>query len=388
MPPKHSFTGRMTTMSPDPEKAGEMLRARGMRSTPQRRAILSIFAGGRTEHLAADEVYARASRLIPELSRGTVYATLAEFTELGLLSSFGTPEPVRYETKLEPHAHFRCHLCLRVFDLLGGQQDPGDIRDPGFVVERVETRAEGICDECTDYAVGLRNGARAIHKSGPPTDTLLATGVAVSELESPLGTLLIAATPRGLTRLAFDDHADVDALRAHAVRRRGGRAARRYLAEASASLQTYFAGELRCPTATIDWEQLETSAPALMATQTIPYGSHRSYSVLDQSLTAGDFAHSTRPQPHSAVHAVPPSSARHRDALQLRRRYRPPAVARRPRAGPPAELSRRPLLLTERRGADRQLIEDSAQSQYLSHLRASLDQRQPPAIIVGVLGKL
>ena len=124
--------GRMSAMSHDPDEAGEMLRARGMRSTPQRRAILSVFAGGRTEHLAADEVYARATRLVPELSRGTVYATLAEFSELGLLSAFGTPEPVRYETNLEPHAHFRCHLCLRIFDLTGGQQNPADITDPGL----------------------------------------------------------------------------------------------------------------------------------------------------------------------------------------------------------------------------------------------------------------
>src|ERR1700759_3291422 len=161
-------------MSPDPDEAGEMLRTRGMRSTPQRRAILRVFAGGRTEHLAADEVYARATRLVPELSRGTVYATLAEFSELGLLSAFGTPEPVRYETNLAPHAHFRCHLCQRVFDLASGQQDPGDITDPGFVVERIETRAEGVCAECTAYDIGLRDGARAIATTGPAVDTLQA----------------------------------------------------------------------------------------------------------------------------------------------------------------------------------------------------------------------
>jgi Fe2+ or Zn2+ uptake regulation protein/O6-methylguanine-DNA--protein-cysteine methyltransferase len=265
-----------------------MLRARGMRSTPQRRAILSVFAGGRTEHLAADEVYARASRMIPELSRGTVYATLAEFSEVGLLSAFGSPEPVRYETNLEPHAHFRCHLCLRVFDLRGGQQDPSDIDDPGFVVARVETRAEGVCAECTNYDVGLREGVRAITTSGPATDTLLATGAAVSAIESPLGTLLMAATPRGLTRLAFDDHADVDALRAHAASGRGSQAARRHLAQASASLQEYLAGELPCPAGWIDWEPLEPSAPALLATLAITYGSHGSYSALDQNLSVRD----------------------------------------------------------------------------------------------------
>ena len=148
-------TATMSSVARSPvDDIGDVLRGRGMRSTPQRRAILSVFHGGRTEHLSADEVYAQASRLLPDLSRATVYATLAEFSELGLLSAFGSPEPVRYETRVEPHAHLRCHLCLRVFDLVGGQQDPGQITDPGFSVERIETRAEGICDECADYQAG------------------------------------------------------------------------------------------------------------------------------------------------------------------------------------------------------------------------------------------
>lgn len=272
-------------MSLTPDHAGELLRARGMRSTPQRRAILSIFQGGRTEHLSADEVYAQASRSLPDLSRGTVYATLAEFSEVGLLSAFGSPEPVRYETNVEPHAHFRCHLCLRVFDLAGGQQDPEDIPDPGFAVELVETRAEGICDECTAYDAGLTAGARSIMTSGPPSDTLSARGVAVCEKESPLGPLLLAATSLGLTRVAFDDHADTAVLRDHASSRRGSQAARRHLAEAAASLRRYFSGELPRPVGSIDWAQLGSVVPALMTTEAIPYASHRSYSELDQDFS-------------------------------------------------------------------------------------------------------
>ena len=271
-----------------PEDAGELLRARGLRSTPQRRAILSVFAGGRTEHLSADEIYARASRGLSELSRATVYAALAEFSELGLLSAFGSPEPVRYETNLEPHAHLRCQLCLRIFDLVAGQQDPGDITDPGFVAERVETRAEGICDECTAYDRGLRAGASAMSRSGPSSDTLSGSGVAVLEIDSPLGTLILAATPQGLTRLAFDDHGDVDALRAYASRRRGSQAARRHLTEASTSLARYFSGELSLPVCSIDWSQLDSDAAALPATEAIPYATHRSYSALDQDLSSRD----------------------------------------------------------------------------------------------------
>jgi methylated-DNA-[protein]-cysteine S-methyltransferase len=127
--------------------------------------------------------------------------------------------------------------------------------------------------------------------SGPPTDALSPDGVAVSEMKSPLGTLLLAATPLGLTRLAFDDHADAAALRRHASSRRGSQAARQHLAEASASLDRYFAGELSRPDCIIDWTQLESTAAALMTTEAIPYASHCSYSELDQTLTAHDLGH-------------------------------------------------------------------------------------------------
>jgi Fe2+ or Zn2+ uptake regulation protein/O6-methylguanine-DNA--protein-cysteine methyltransferase len=278
-------------MTLTPDEAGEVLRAHGMRSTPQRRAILSIFSGGRTEHLSADEVYAQASRALPDLSRGTVYATLAEFSELGLLVAVGSPEPVRYETHVEPHAHFRCRLCLRLFDLAAGQQNPGDITDPGFVIERVHTLAEGICDQCTSYSTGLESGVRSIRRSGPPGDTLEVAGAAAVEIQTPIGALLLAATPLGVTRLAFEDHADADALRAHVLGRRGSHTARRHLAEAAASLDTYFAGKVSRPLCPIDWDQLQVPSAALKTTETIPYATRRSYSELDQSLSAHDLGY-------------------------------------------------------------------------------------------------
>jgi methylated-DNA-[protein]-cysteine S-methyltransferase len=279
----------MRQMSQRSDQAGELLRARGLRSTPQRRAILGAFQGGPAEHLSADEVYARAAESLPDLSRGTVYATLAEFSELGLLSAYGAPEPVRYETNTTHHSHFRCRLCLRTFDLLSGLQSPEEITDPGFAAERVETRAEGICAECDEYDAGLRAGARAISQSGPATDTLGASGVATAGLDGPLGPLLLAATPRGLTRVAFEGHGDFDALRAHASSRRGGHAARRHLADAAAKLRDYFAGNPDRLQWVIDWTFLESSgAPALRSTEAIPYAGHRSYIDLRNNGSARD----------------------------------------------------------------------------------------------------
>ena len=127
--------------------------------------------------------------------------------------------------------------------------------------------------------------------SGLPTDALSPAGVAVSEIQSPLGTLLLAAAPLGLTRLAFDDHADAAAPAQPrlALTRQPDRT--KHLAQASASLQRYFAGELSRPDCIIDWNHLESTAAALMTTEAIPYASHRSYSELDQNLTAHDLGH-------------------------------------------------------------------------------------------------
>jgi methylated-DNA-[protein]-cysteine S-methyltransferase len=270
-------------------QAGDLLRARGLRSTPQRRAILGAFRGGPTEHLSADEVYARAAESLPDLSRGTVYATLAEFSELGLLSAFGAPEPVRYETNTTHHSHFRCRICLRIFDLGSGLQDPAEITDPGFSVERVDTRAEGVCAECNDYDAGLRAGARAISQSGPAADTLSAPGVAAAALDGPLGALLLAATPQGLTRVAFEGHGDFAALQAHATSRRGSQAARRNLNDAVDKLRDYFAGATDRVDWGVDWTFLESSgAPALRSTESIPYAGHRSYIDLANAGSARD----------------------------------------------------------------------------------------------------
>jgi Fe2+ or Zn2+ uptake regulation protein/O6-methylguanine-DNA--protein-cysteine methyltransferase len=272
-------------MSTGPSDAGDVLRDLGMRSTPQRRAILLAFHAGAAEHLSADEVHARASRELPDLGRGTVYATLAEFTEAGLLAAFGTSQPVRYETNTAPHDHFRCRLCLRLFDLQTLKATEQSV-PRGFTLERIETRAEGACADCADYQRGLQKGARTIAAGGALPDPL-PKGLACLVTEGALGTMLLAASPVGLVRLAFDDHGDADELQARAAGRRGSQAAREHLARASRELQSYLLGhttEIGCP---LHWTALAVADPeALAATTAIPYGDHRSYAALGSERSA------------------------------------------------------------------------------------------------------
>jgi methylated-DNA-[protein]-cysteine S-methyltransferase len=261
-----------------------LLRSHGLRSTPQRRAILGAFGNRSPEHLSADEVHERASRSMPDLGRGTVYATLAEFTEVGLLSSFGAPEPVRYETNTERHDHFRCRACLRVFDC--DFELPSPRRRKPFVIDRVEVRAEGLCADCIDYDAGLSDSALAIRSTGAES-WLDRRGVAASALDGPLGTLRLAASQHGLFRIAFEDHADAPALSALAASRRGGRAARGHLDQALADLRRYLSGEIEEINSEIDWNSVaEEHREPLRATRNIAYGERRSYLELGVEIPA------------------------------------------------------------------------------------------------------
>jgi O-6-methylguanine DNA methyltransferase len=265
--------------------AAERLRARGLRVTPQRRAILAAFAGGTTEHLSADEVHARASSSAPELGRGTVYATLAELTELGLLAALGSPEPVRYETNTSDHQHFRCRLCLRLYDTEIDAPGADALVERGFVVERVSVGAEGVCADCTRYEAGLRDGSqRALD---PALVTELAPELACVEAASPVGALMIAASPSGLVRLAFEEHADFGGLRERMRSRRGSRAARATLAHAETILAEYFAGDRAPPEYVLDWDVLNSaSIPVLRAIGLIARGQVSSYDLLSSDVPA------------------------------------------------------------------------------------------------------
>ena len=246
------------TFGQDP---GELLRARGLRVTPQRRAILGAFSHGAEEHLSADEIHARAAAVVPELGRGTVYAALAELTELGLLAARGSPEPVRYETNTRPHQHFRCRLCLRLFDI--ALADPALAAD-GFIVERFTITAEGVCAECVDYDEGLRAGAkRARRRPGPE----FPEGLAATTVGTPVGPVTLGATADGVMRVVFDDHADVPALQA-IDGRRGSRAARGHLAAAKAEVEAFFAGD-EPGECVIDWARLP-GLETLRAAMTVP----------------------------------------------------------------------------------------------------------------------
>jgi len=104
--------------------------------------------------------------------------------------------------------------------------------------------------------------------------------VAYATTDSPLGTLLLATTPRGLVRLAYVDHEDEDEVLeqlATKVSPRVLRVARR-LDDPRRELDQYFAGRREQFDLPLDWQLSRGfGRRVLEATARIPFGSTATY---------------------------------------------------------------------------------------------------------------
>jgi Fe2+ or Zn2+ uptake regulation protein len=84
----------------------DALRERGIQPSAQRVAVADyvLFT---SEHPSADQVWARAKKTLPVLSRATVYNTLNLLVEKGLLRTLILAEGnVVFDPKVEAHHHF------------------------------------------------------------------------------------------------------------------------------------------------------------------------------------------------------------------------------------------------------------------------------------------
>ena len=132
-----------------PAKRVEKLKKAGISPTIQRVAILKCLEESH-DHPTADEVYAKLRHDYPTIARATVYNTLDALTKAGaILRLTIDPTACRYDADLEPHVHFRCRVCGRLFDLPSGPPDRLAQAD-GHRVESIRTYAYGVCADCLE----------------------------------------------------------------------------------------------------------------------------------------------------------------------------------------------------------------------------------------------
>ncbi|MFE9929282.1 transcriptional repressor [Streptomyces sp. NPDC005533] len=140
------------------------LRGRGWRMTSQRRVVAEVLDGDHV-HLTADEVHARATERLPEISRATVYNALGELVALGEVAEVTTDgRAKRYDPNAHhPHQHLVCSGCGLIRDVhptgspLAGL--PPEERF-GFTLSGVEVTYRGLCPACAQGGGGGPAGAR------------------------------------------------------------------------------------------------------------------------------------------------------------------------------------------------------------------------------------
>ncbi|NLE43148.1 MAG: transcriptional repressor [Chloroflexi bacterium] len=128
------------------------IREEGRRLTPQRQAIVCALLENGT-HPTADQVIQRVRRSMPDISPATVYNTLHELEELGLIQevTVGVGER-RYDANTEDHDHIVCLGCGRIVDAVyDGERPmltPGD--DAGFTIVGHRVVFAGYCPACSE----------------------------------------------------------------------------------------------------------------------------------------------------------------------------------------------------------------------------------------------
>ena len=136
----------------------------------------------------------------------------------------------------------------------------------------------------TDVESVLRNGpgnddADALARVARVATARGAVDVAYATVDSPLGPLVVAATPRGLVRVAYADER-ADAVVDDLARRLSPRvlAAPHRLDGVRRALDEYFDGRRREISVTLDWSLTDGfTRRVLEATARIPYGSVSTY---------------------------------------------------------------------------------------------------------------
>ena len=123
-----------------PEVRG-MLRRSGLRPTRQRVALAELLYARGDRHISAECLHEEAMTRNVPVSLATVYNTLHQFTEVGLLREVAVDGSKTYfDTNTTEHHHFFVEDDDEVMDIPHGQLGVGRVPEPppGFEISRVD----------------------------------------------------------------------------------------------------------------------------------------------------------------------------------------------------------------------------------------------------------
>ena len=139
--------------SPCPKEFFDFVVRRGLRQTPQRRAIVELVVSTR-QHFTAEQLYDWARARDASVSRATVYRTLTLLTESGLIQELELGKEVKYYdpnyVAHPDHNHIICLDCGKIIEFDSpeiDQQAQKIAQDLGFAVKSRRLQILATCDE-------------------------------------------------------------------------------------------------------------------------------------------------------------------------------------------------------------------------------------------------
>ena len=148
----HGHAARRTDLNGCPwHDVKAMLRGVGLRPTRQRMALGWILFAKGDRHLTAEMLYEEATKAKVPVSLATVYNTLHQFTEVGLLRQVAIDGSKTYfDTNASDHHHF----------FLEGQNELLDIPGAEVMVGKMPSVPEGFEIARIDVVVRLKQKGR------------------------------------------------------------------------------------------------------------------------------------------------------------------------------------------------------------------------------------
>jgi Fur family iron response transcriptional regulator len=141
MPPRADLTGCPW------HDVKAMLRQVGLRPTRQRMALGWLLFGKGERHITAEALYEEATHAKVPVSLATIYNTLHQFTEVGLLRQVGVDGSKAYfDTNAGAHHHF----------FIEGTDELVDIASTDVIVGKTPEPPEGYEIARVDVVVRLR----------------------------------------------------------------------------------------------------------------------------------------------------------------------------------------------------------------------------------------
>ena len=133
----------------DPDAIKRSLAGGGLRSTPQRYAVMACLLA-QAGHPTAAEIFEAVNRADPRSSRATIYNNLRDLVQAGLVREVAMEgRAARFDAKGMRHHHFICDRCGNVEDL-----EWYDVPRPAsrFLGKRMLRECElifrGFCTKC------------------------------------------------------------------------------------------------------------------------------------------------------------------------------------------------------------------------------------------------